>query len=817
MSSGIKDFFKGIGGKINAPDININDFNIKTPDININPHHETKVNKNKEQRFDLPDFSFKNPKIEETNLDLDLKSPKEKKTKKDIPDIGEAGNNKSTIYFPQVDVELNKPEFGGKIKAPDVNIPDVNLTAPDVKIKGPKVDLPDVSVKVPKVDVPTVDIDAKLPKVDVDVSAPKIKTPKIDLPDLSIKAPNVDLPDFSFKGPKIDKPKVDVPKIDIDVKSPKIKTPKVDLPDVSIHGPKITAEVPEVDLNADVHGGIKGFFKGIGGKIKAPDVNIPDVNLTAPDVKIKGPKVDLPDVSVKVPKVDVPTVDIDAKLPKVDVDVSAPKIKTPKIDLPDLSIKAPNVDLPDFSFKGPKIDKPKVDLPKVVVDSPEVQTGIKGFFKGIGGKIKAPEVNIPDVNLSAPDIQVKGPKVDLPDVSVKIPKVDIPNVDIDAKLAKVDVDLSSFNIKSPFIDLPDLSIKTPNFVSPDFDLKNEKDIFNLNATVVRQLNITDPSVIQNENALFGIDLPMTVINQDWYWSPHSIQVARDNRKILYRTLNEKSNLTNDVVKSGSFTIGQSNGLASQNFSLKNINNSYRQDFTVRPSNSFNLPISFSEPTNIEFELKKATIKKDSQISSDNNTSVSNFPGEITFQKSKIDPQVSLNTDKVSKSKFSTRSFFKRKLSSSSSITNIDSARKSTINQNDSINRSESADPNTRIKIDYSIPRKCFLFLRPNFDGLGIHIACDKKTRRSPYIHEVEADSPGVRAGLKKHDFILEVNDEDAVNMEFNVLIKKIQDYIKENNLCLTVGNEKAYKKWIKNRNSSISRKSKSNTAEKLKS
>ena len=96
-----------------------------------------------------------------------------------------------------------------------------------------------------------------------------------------------------------------------------------------------------------------------------------------------------------------------------------------------------------------------------------------------------------------------------------------------------------------------------------------------------------------------------------------------------------------------------------------------------------------------------------------------------------------------------------------------------------------------------MPRQCRVFTKPDFNGLGIHIACDKKSRRSPYIHDIESNSPGLKAGLKKHDFILEINGEDAVSMEFTSLIHKIQESIKENNLCLTVGNEKAYKKWVK--------------------
>ena len=107
-----------------------------------------------------------------------------------------------------------------------------------------------------------------------------------------------------------------------------------------------------------------------------------------------------------------------------------------------------------------------------------------------------------------------------------------------------------------------------------------------------------------------------------------------------------------------------------------------------------------------------------------------------------------------------------------------------------------------------MPRECYVYTKPDFNGLGIHIACDKKSRRSPYIHDIEPNSPGIKSGLRKHDFILEINGEDAVNMEFTSLINKIQDSIKDNKLRLTVGNEKAYKKWIK-KSISTNQKSKS--------
>jgi C-terminal processing protease CtpA/Prc len=103
----------------------------------------------------------------------------------------------------------------------------------------------------------------------------------------------------------------------------------------------------------------------------------------------------------------------------------------------------------------------------------------------------------------------------------------------------------------------------------------------------------------------------------------------------------------------------------------------------------------------------------------------------------------------------------------------------------------------KVKIDYTLPRKCQLEVVPNFDGLGIHISCEPDTCKSPYIHEIEPNSPGLKGGLKKGDFILEINGEDAVNMDFNYVINNIKSHMETNDLVMTVGNQKVYKKWIK--------------------
>ncbi|CAF0762650.1 unnamed protein product [Brachionus calyciflorus] len=380
--------------------------------------------------------------------------------------------------------------------------------------------------------------------------------------------------------------------------------------------------------------------------------------------------------------------------------------------------------------------------------------GIKGFFKGIGGKIKAPDVHIPDVSVSGPDVNLpkfKGPKIEGPDVNFKGPKVDIPDVSIDTSLPNVDVDLHGPKIKGPKIDLPDY----------DFDLKGPKSssfdpILNSN---VSDIDFSAPDqLIKPFELFYGVDLPMTIVNNDWYWSPQTIIHSVDKRLIQRSFVDNNDN--------------------ARKFGNHFILDDYSSDDAV-PFSSLNL----------DYEFHKAKIR----ISSPSYNQ--NPPGELS-PLNELSNQIhcEILNQNLKRNKSS---------SSFSKVENIGSKLSTSIS-----GRSSSVD--AKIKIDYSQPRKVYLETIPGFDGIGIHIACDKKSRCSSYIYEIEPNSPGQKAGLKKNDFILEINDEDVVSLEFSLLINKIQSLIKQNSLYITVGNEKVFKKWCKNRSKiDIKRKSSS--------
>ncbi|RNA00905.1 hypothetical protein BpHYR1_015646, partial [Brachionus plicatilis] len=287
-----------------------------------------------------------------------------------------------------------------------------------------------------------------------------------------------------------------------------------------------------------------------------------------------------------------------------------------------------------------------------------------------------------------------------PDVNIKGPKVDVPDVSIDTSLIN-----PSKSVISPIFNsiIPDIYAESNYSVDEDL-----KDYF------------------------YGIDLPMTIVNHDWYWSPHNI-VHSSLEKHHFQT---SLAADNDLYPFGKYFVANQTSKSSQ--------------------------IPFSS-LNLDFEFHKAKIRLDSvdppsnppgESSPLNEISTASFTDIKSTKTSKLRHQSSSSVNKPEKksSLFSAKSF-----------------------------RSLSVDAHPRA--DSSQPRKVCLQTIPGFDGLGIHIACDRKSRCSSYIYEIESNSPGAKAGLKEKEFILEINDEDVT-------------LIKESSLSLTVGNEKAFKKWI---------------------
>lgn len=84
---------------------------------------------------------------------------------------------------------------------------------------------------------------------------------------------------------------------------------------------------------------------------------------------------------------------------------------------------------------------------------------------------------------------------------------------------------------------------------------------------------------------------------------------------------------------------------------------------------------------------------------------------------------------------------------------------------------------------------CTLRRSDDYDGLGILIATDAQTRSLHFIREVEIGSPGHRAGLRKNDRIISVNNVNVENMDFSDVLILIKEGIENNNLQISVIHE----------------------------
>lgn len=84
---------------------------------------------------------------------------------------------------------------------------------------------------------------------------------------------------------------------------------------------------------------------------------------------------------------------------------------------------------------------------------------------------------------------------------------------------------------------------------------------------------------------------------------------------------------------------------------------------------------------------------------------------------------------------------------------------------------------------------CRLRRTDSYDGLGILVASDTRTRLNHFIREVESGSPGARAGLRKNDRIIGVNGINVENIEFNDVLLLIKLGLDEDNLQLSVIHE----------------------------
>ncbi|XP_008282498.1 neuroblast differentiation-associated protein AHNAK-like, partial [Stegastes partitus] len=412
------------------------------------------------------------PQVSIEGTNHDFKMPKYK-----MPDLGLSGPHAQ--YSKRLkNPDLNVDDPSSYLESPNlvgVKTPDLSLKNPKVKggISTPDINLPKASPQGPNLaaDTPSVSIEGPSGKY----KAPKFAMPKFDLPDIKVPSFNGELEGPNFKGamahPNVD---VNVPSTDMNIKSPsgKLKIPGFGLSGSKVERPGYQLETPEMDVSA---------LKGKGG-INFPGVDLTDAKLNPnmPDVNMASSKFDI-DANASSGKLKLPKFKLFGTLSKKkDVDVNA-GITGPNLDLKssDLDISGPNL---SGGIKAPDINMPKIDLkaPKLDLNTQNVDLDMSS------GKLKMPDVHAPDWDVSPRLGKVKMPKVNLsgtlpkgpnmdlntdvnpPDWSLKAPKMkggvnapdfDLPNMDI--KAPKLDVNTPNVNIGSPKAKLKFPKIKSP--------------------------------------------------------------------------------------------------------------------------------------------------------------------------------------------------------------------------------------------------------------------------------------------------------------------------------------------------------------------
>ncbi|XP_014187110.1 neuroblast differentiation-associated protein AHNAK [Haplochromis burtoni] len=273
------------------------------------------------------------------------------------------------------------------------------------------------------------------------------------------------MPNIDLKAPKL---KMDKPNANWDLPSGKVKMPELDGPDWGVNGPSGKLKMPKFNLSGTLP---KGPNLDLNTDLKSPDLN-----LKAPKIKggIDAPDMDLPDMDLKAPKLDMNTPDINTGTPKGKLKM--PKLKMSKSNLPNLkgpefdgTFDGSNIDLraPNANFKGSKTG---LEMPDVDFGSPS-------------GKLKSPNLKLPDVGFSRPkldgpdfeqNLKVKGPKV-----KGGLDAPNLPSSNIDFKGSKngfefpdVDFGSPSGKFKTPHLKMLDLGFSAPKTDLPKVDLNS---------------------------------------------------------------------------------------------------------------------------------------------------------------------------------------------------------------------------------------------------------------------------------------------------------------------------------------------------------
>ncbi|XP_013888358.1 neuroblast differentiation-associated protein AHNAK [Austrofundulus limnaeus] len=365
-------------GGINAPDINMPNFDLNAPKLDLN---RPKVN------LDMPSGKLKMPELEGPDWDVNAPSGKLKMPKMNFsgtlpkgPDLGLNTDLKTpdfNLKNPKIKGEMNTPDLDMpniKMKNPKLNVnsPDVNFGSPKAKFKRPDINMPglkgpdgpDNDFDLPNVNIKNSRTGFEIHDADIGSTSRKTKMPTLKLPNVGFSGPTLDgSPDLKAslpKGPNL-KLNSDLNSPDLNLKLPnnkgKLDSPNMSLPNMNLKTSKNSFEVPDVDFGTQ------------SGKMKMPHMNIPDLGFSGPMLDSPNPSLSSPKLNAKLPK--GPHLKINSEVNAPDQNVRAPKTKGgltfPKLGTPDL-----NIDDPSVKLKGPSSKTHKPFLTNMSIKNPDL-------------------------------------------------------------------------------------------------------------------------------------------------------------------------------------------------------------------------------------------------------------------------------------------------------------------------------------------------------------------------------------------------------------------------------------------------------------
>ncbi|KAI7802264.1 putative periaxin [Triplophysa rosa] len=473
-----------VGGNIKLPTVKIPTVDISAPKVDLDFIYPKGKDSDRENiellkaeggrpssgtSFDIPDVSFKMPKILLPKFGRKLKSGEKEQGSPASADLDMEGKLPSM----EIDGTIKKTPIKMAPKKGKIKDAEMEMSLETLENKG-KLKLPAIEISLPTSNIPEYEV--LLPKAEVDVSESDIrsyegslKIPK--MPTIDISVPKVDL-DVSLSKVKLDE-SMDSNSSDLNIESSRgvVHFPNIKIPKVDISLPRVKSGGTE---NVEV--------EGKGSKIKLP--KIPAVDISLPKGKTDQNNPHEPEAGgvghFSVTGVKIPNVDIKMAT----VDISPPKIK-PK------DIIAPDVQTSEGECKG---TTPGIKLPKVDISLPQGKTGnispAELKLSGEAGKFRMPNINVPKVEMTlshektgdikTPEIEfrAKGEKFKMPDIKTPTMDISLPHGkagDLDINILKADASIPTTDSGLKITGLPKegkkMRMPAIDIVAPKGDLE----------------------------------------------------------------------------------------------------------------------------------------------------------------------------------------------------------------------------------------------------------------------------------------------------------------------------------------------------------